>query len=133
MKDAFALVGVMIVVFCIVGVSLILGWVGGVFNRVASPDAAIGGYEWYEQQVKDIKAIEGQIKDAEDSCKQFKEDNGAAKEWTYDQRGEYSRLNSNTTGLKQAKRKMVEDYNARAAMITRNLWKRSDLPQHIEE
>ncbi len=105
----------------------------GVANRVANPDAVVGGYEWYEQQLKDIKAVEGQIKDADDSAKAFKADNGEAAGWRFDQREEYGRLNSNLTGLKQARRKMIEDYNAKAAMITRNLWKSPTCPQHIEE
>lgn len=106
----------------------------GVITRVVNPDAIVQNYEWYEQQFKDIKAMEGQVRDGEDAAKRFKEDNGVdASKWAYDQRQEYARLNSNVTGLHSAKRRMVEDYNARAGMITRNLWKRSDLPQHIEE
>lgn len=103
------------------------------YERTASPDAAINSYEWYEQQVRDIRAVDGQIKDAEAAAQRFKDDNGKAGEWAFDQREEYGRLNSHVTGLRQARRSMVETYNARAAMVTRNLWKSSDLPYHIEE
>lgn len=105
----------------------------GVVDRQVNPDAIVSNYEWYEQQVKDIKAIEGQCKDAEDAMTQFKTDNGAAKDWRFDQRQEYARLSTNTTGLKQARRSLIENYNARAGMISRNLWKSSTLPQHLEE
>lgn len=107
-------------------------WLSGVANRVASPDAAISSYEWYEQQVKDIKAMDGQIDDAKEEVSHFEKVNGTANGWKWDQREQASRLSDNVTGLKQARRKMVEDYNARASMITRNMW-RSNLPQHIEE
>lgn len=111
----------------------LVGVATGVFKRVVNPDAVISNYEWYEQQAKDIKAVEGQIRDAEDSVKRFKEDNGKPKDWTFDQREEYARLNSHVTGLKQARRGMVAAYNARSNMVTRNLWKHPSLPHQIEE
>ncbi len=127
------LVGLLIVTVIWSVVSWVWGVGSGVTNRVVNPDAIVQNYEYFEQQLKDIKAVEGQIKDAEESVAAFKKDAGDAKEWKFDQREEYGRLNSNLTGLRQSRRKMVEDYNARAAMISRNLWKSSDCPQHIEE
>jgi len=105
----------------------------GVVERVVNPDAIVQNYEWYEQQMRDIKAIEGQIKDAEAATKRFKDDNGPSKNWAFDQREEYARLNSHITGLSQARRSMIQTYNARASMITRNLWKSKTLPHQIEE
>lgn len=136
MKNAFAVVGVGLLLLAI----LVCGgiWSFGsdyahrLYERTASPDAMVSSYEWYEQQVKDIKATEGQIADAQDALTRFKADNGLATGWRFDQRGEYDRLNSNLTGLKSARRSMVEAYNARAAMVTKNLWKSSTLPQHID-
>ena len=105
----------------------------GVVGKVVNPAAIIGNYEWYAQQVKDIKAIEGQLADAAESAARFKTDSGDPSGWKFDQRGEYARLNSNVTGLAQSRRKLIEDYNAKSGMITRNLWKHPSLPQHIEE
>jgi hypothetical protein len=110
-----------------------LGLFGGLVDRVVNPNAIVQNYEWYQQQLKDINAIEGQIKDAQDSADTYKKDNGDPANWKFDQREEYGRLNSNVTGLKQSRRKMIEDYNAKASMITRNLWKSSTCPQHIDE
>lgn len=126
--------GAMFVILTVLCAGCKLGGIGlGLFERQVNPDAIVGNYEWYEQQVKDVKATEGKIRDAEDAVKGFKADNGDVKDYKFDQRQELSRLQSNLTGLKQARRGMVEDYNARAGMVSRNAWKRSDLPQHIEE
>lgn len=105
----------------------------GVVDRVINPDAIIGNYEWYEQQFRDIKAAEGQIKDAEESVDRFKKDSGPSKEWRFDQREEYARLNSNLSGLKSFRRSLIESYNAKSSMITRNMWKSGTLPYHIEQ
>ena len=103
----------------------------GVVDKVVNPSAIIVNYEWYETQFRDIKAAEGQIKDAEDSIKRYKEDNKG--NWTFDQREEYARLNSNVTGLRSYRRSLIEAYNAKASMITRNMWKSGTLPQHIDQ
>ena len=105
----------------------------GVVDRVVNPDAIVTNYEWYEQQYRDIKAAEGQIKDAKDAIKSFKEDSGPSDKWRFDQREEYARLNSNLQGLKSYKRSLIETYNAKSAMITRNLWKSSTLPHTIDQ
>jgi hypothetical protein len=129
----FAAIPVFLLLIAISLVAKGCGWIAGVAEHVASPDAAISSYEWFEQQYRDVHAIEWQIKDAQDAVKRFKDDNGKPSDWAFDQREEYGRLNSHVTGLKQARRGMIEVYNARASMITRNLWKSSTLPQHIED
>jgi len=135
MKDgilAFLLLifGVAIICVC-AGTCTVWNYGSRVAERTIGPDAMISNYEWYEQQLKDIKAIEGQTRDAEQAVVDFKEANG--KELAYDQRIELSRLQANVTGLRQARRKMVEDYNARASMVTRSMWKSGTLPYRIEE
>lgn len=128
-----------VAVLCVImfGVCGVLSWgwnLGtGVLNRQVNPDAIVGNYEWYEQQVRDIKATQGQINDAKESVETFQKGSGAPEHWTFTQREEFGRLNANITGLKQARRQMIENYNARSSMISRNMWKRSDLPQHMEE
>lgn len=137
MKEVFTMIVFLFIGFvmiCVCGVGC-WGWnLGmGIVNRQVNPDMIVQSYEWYEQQVRDIRAIEGQITDAKEAVETFKSGSGPAEHWTFTQREEFGRLNSNITGLKQAKRKMIEDYNARASMISRNYWKSSTLPQHIEE
>lgn len=120
-------------ILVITPIGCVVNWAYRAADRTISPDAAIDSYEWFEQQHKDIQALELQIKDAEEALVRFKADNGEAKEWAFDQRGDYSRLNNNLTGIRQSRHTLIETYNARAGMITRNLWKSSTLPQHIGE
>jgi len=108
-------------------------WVSRIYEETATPEKAVARYEWYETQFRDIKAAEGQLKDAEESVTRFKKDSGESKEWRFDQREEYARLNVNLQGLKSYRRSLIEAYNAKAAMITRNMWKSSTLPHQIEQ
>lgn len=126
----------MIIIALVMVVGLISWGMGvgkDIVDRTINADAIITNYEWYEQQYKDIQAIEGQIKDAQASVDRFKADNGSAENWKFDQREEYARLNSIATGIQQARRKMIEDYNAKAWMITRTMWKSGNLPHHIDQ
>lgn len=125
---------ILFVVLVIGGVGcFVWNWGAGIYHQTATPERAVERYEWYEQQVRDIKAVDGQVRDAQGAVDRFKADNGPSNRWKFDQREEYARLNTNLQGLKSYRRGLVEDYNARAGMISRNLWKRPDLPTHIEE
>lgn len=136
MKDGI-LTCLAVLLVCVLGVGLVagvavLGYTGGLFHRVASPDAAVDSYEWYEQQYRDVKATEGQLRDAEEALAEFDKTVGAEKRNFFEQQ-ERERLASNVVGLKQYRRQLIAAYNARSAMVTRNLWKSSTLPQHLEE
>lgn len=54
------------------------------------------------------------------------------KDWSFDLNTEYSRLSSTLTGLKNFKRDMVAEYNAKAKMLTRKFFMGKDIPDHID-
>ena len=135
-KGFFICLGLFLMVIVMPGCLLgkwLYGVGTGVVTKVVNPDAIITNYEWYEQQFRDIKAAEGQIKDAQETIDRFKLDSGPSNGWKFDQREEYARLNLNLQGLKSYKRSLIEAYNGKASMITRNLWKSSTLPQSISQ
>ncbi len=138
MKDAtlgvLALIGICVLILvCGIG-SWFWNLGTGVINRQVNPDAIVSNYEWYEQQFRDIQAVEGQIKDAQEATTRLMNLIGPKQEnWTFDQRQELYRLESNLTGLKQSRRSMIQTYNARASMVTSNMWKNSSLPHQIQE
>jgi hypothetical protein len=105
----------------------------GVVQRVVNPDAIVLHYEYYESQFQDIQAADAQIKTAVLAVARFKEEAGPRAQWTFDMREELARLNDNLDGLRFYRSKLIADYNAKSRMVTRTLWKRSDLPYHIDD
>jgi hypothetical protein len=122
---------VLFVLFCLLISVVGFGWdwAKGLYRQTATPELAVDRYEWYVQQLKDIKAMESQLKFAQEELNSLEKN----KETTFDERAHRNVLAANVTGLKQARSKMIQDYNAKAAMITRNMWQHPSLPQHLEE
>lgn len=114
------------------GVLYVIGVGTGLFGKIVNPENIIERYEWFEQQAKDIKAIDQQISIAEKSEASFREAAGPRDKWTFQDREESSRLASHVTGLKQQRQSMAAAYNARASMVTRSMFKSKNLPESIE-
>lgn len=99
-----------------------------VIEKTYDGDKIFSDYEWFYNQNESYSAIKSQIEAAKQAVKTFKKDAGSRKDWTFEDKNEYSRLNSVVTGLEFQLKDVVKNYNARSKMWTRNQFKSSDLP-----
>jgi len=131
------------VVLPIIGIILVIGiiWWGvgmlsqpaRVLERTFDADNMIANYEWFKQTHQDYLATQNQIVIAKNKCTQFKSDAGDRNTWSFEDKTEYSRLNSVVQGLENHVLSLVSTYNARSAMMNRNLFKSKDLPYKLGE
>ncbi len=132
----WAFSGILIVLLIFAGLLGLVGWAisvpSGVVRRVVNPDAIVQNYEWYESQYQDIQAADNQIATAEQAAERFKMNAGPRENWKLDERQEMGRLNDILDGLRYYRSRLAADYNAKSRMISRSMWKRSDLPYRVD-
>ena len=102
--------------------------VSGVAERTFNPDNMIHNYEWFKRQYQDVKAIDVKISTAEAAQKSFEASAGDRSTWKFDDRQEWSRLNTVVLGLRGQRASMVADYTAKTQKANRNLFRTGDLP-----
>jgi hypothetical protein len=134
-------------IFWVLGLSLLLGAIMWTIDLVTTPlqtakdvvkktlnaDNVIQNYEWYKLQYNDYIAIGTKIADADTAVKHFTRDAGSRKDWTFEDKNEYSRLTSIADGLRYQRADIVAKYNARSKMLNRDLFKTSDLPAELPQ
>lgn len=103
-----------------------------VIDKTINADNAIYNYEWFKQQKQDIEVAKGQYQNALQTEDAFKASAGDRKDWTWDDKQEASRLASITLGLKNQIIQRTEDYNARAKMANRDIFRDGLLPDALE-
>lgn len=100
----------------------------GVVDKTLNADNAIYNYEWFKQTFEDINALKNKVQISDNQIKQFVQDAGNRKDWTFEDKTEYSRLQS----VKQGQMSMLEDviatYNARSKMANRKIFENGILP-----
>ena len=117
---------------------VVLGWLVlfkpfAIVDKVANPDAIVYKYEYFYNQAESYKAIKKKIFVARGSVERFKQDAGPRKEWTYEDKTEYSRLVSISDGLVYQCNDIVADYNAKSQQATRSIFKTNDTPYRLQE
>lgn len=131
--------GVGVVLMMLVG-----GWViqivafpvnqaGRIAERTFNADNIIRQYEWFKRQNQDIEAIDANLAQRRAALRDFEVSAGARSEWRFDDRQEWSRLSSIVHGLEGQRTSMVAEYNARAEMANRDIFRTRDLPERIEQ
>lgn len=115
-----------------------VGWVikivltpTAVAEKIADPDNVIYNIEWFRTQKGQIDAVQRQAVTAQSALSDFEKTNGKPGDYSYAQNQEHSRLVANVTGLKNECETMTADYNAHSKMVTRSLFKGSDLPTEM--
>lgn len=103
-----------------------------VIDKTINADNAIYNYEWFKQQKQDIEVARGQYQNALQAEDSFKESAGPRAEWTFEDKQESARLASITLGLKNQIIQRTEDYNARAKMANRDIFRDGLLPDALE-
>jgi hypothetical protein len=116
------------------GVATVVGVVTtplAIVNKILQPDNVLYNYEWFKQQVQDVKAIDQKINAFTATLKAFEVSAGPRDSWKFDDRQEWNRINSVLTGLTGQRASMVAEYNAKSQMANRTLFKTSDLPEQL--
>lgn len=106
---------------------------GKILSNTFQPENVIHNYEWFYNKYHSVKAYEGQIVEAEAALASFTEAAGERSNWTFEDKTEWSRLNSVVLGLKNQRRSAIEDYNAKSQMVNREIFKGGDLPETLTQ
>lgn len=101
-------------------------------NKTINADNAIYNYEWFKQKYEDIQATKIQIDNTKLSLDQYKEELWDRKNWTFEDKNEYARLNTIYLWQKNYLEGLIADYNARTKMANRNIFQNSILPWFID-
>jgi len=104
---------------------------GRVFEKTFDADNMVYNYEWFKQQYQDIKAADTKISNLENQRDQFVVAAGPRDKWTFEDKQQYNYFSTVLVGLQGQRSQMVADYNARAQMANRDIFRTGDLPQRI--
>lgn len=104
---------------------------GRIMSKTLDADNVLYNYEWFKQRYQDIDAVDAKVRGAHTVVGQFADMLGDRKDWKRDDRIEWSRLNSVWLGLTQQRNDLAAEYNARANMANRSIFKAGDLPDSI--
>lgn len=104
---------------------------GRVIQQTLETNNIVGNYEWFHQQVRDIDTARGRVRTNTASIREFETMAGPRETWKLDDRQEWARLNSVVTGSRNYYLQLIQDYNARAAMLNRSVFRDRSLPEMI--
>jgi hypothetical protein len=94
-------------------------------------DNAINSYEWFIQQEKDIERMYTQEQTHLEAFNRFKESLPENRsEYSYFDKEEYQKLSSNITAQTDMLNRAIQNYNAKSAMVTKNIFK-DNLPSNL--
>ena len=104
-----------------------------VSESIFSGDNVIYNYEWFHSQYQTVLATKGKIANANDALNGYVHGLPSdPNEWDYTQRKEYDRLQSVLLGIRNIFQDQVALYNARASMVSRNIFKGTSVPDYID-
>jgi len=98
-----------------------------IIKKTYNADNALYNYHWFKERFEAIGATETKIKTSISDVNQFKIDAGERKDWTFEDKTEYSRLNSIKTGITNHYEDLASEYNARAKEVDRAVFQ-DELP-----
>ena len=103
-----------------------------IIDQTITANNAIYNYEWFKQQYQDIGVAKQNVEVTDMQIVDFKTTYGNATAWDYSTKQLYSQLQTQRTGQIQYYNELVGDYNARASMANRAIFK-DNLPFHVDE
>lgn len=98
-----------------------------IVDKTYNAENALYNYHWFQERMGEIKATETKIQTSEETTMNFEKSAGERTKWGAEDKTEYYRLVSVTSGLKNYYQDIVNEYNARAQEADRNIFK-DDLP-----
>lgn len=120
---------------CIVGALSwgigLLSQPGKIIEKTMDADNVIYNYEWFKEAYNEIEATDLKIQNASSAVALFKDEAGSRTDWTFEDKNEYSRLNTIFMGLQNYRISLAAKYNARSKMVNRKIFKGRDCPFEI--
>lgn len=101
-------------------------------DKTLDADNVIYNYEWFKQQVEDIKATENKREIAKQQILAYKEFAGDRTKWTFEDKTEYNRLNSVWQGISNHLEDLIATFNARSKMANRAIFQDGLIPNSME-
>lgn len=96
--------------------------------KTYNADNALYNYHWFKERAEAIKATENKVSIAKVSVVNFNTTVGLPrKEWTFEDKNEYARLNAVALGLQAQYEDLVAEYNAHAKEADRAVFQ-DELP-----
>lgn len=105
--------------------------VGRIVAKTIDADNVLYNYEWFKQRHQDLQALDAKVASAHATVTAFKEEAGPRSEWKREDREESARLGAVALGLRQQRNDMAAEYNARANMANRAIFKSGELPDSV--
>ena len=131
LKWGSILIGCVGVLYAVtVGAKLVLAPVA-IASKTFDPENIVQNYEWFKRQYNDYLAMDPKIATAQAAFDQFKLEAGDRSKWTFEDKQNGNHLSMVLVGLKSQKFQIAAEYNARASMMNRAVF-RGELPEHLE-
>jgi hypothetical protein len=86
---------------------------------------------WFEQRFAEIQAIDDRLATVQDAARRLYMDGGPVKRWTPEENLERDRLGHKCAELQVMRRRLVEEYNEKAAAVDE--WDHPTLPRYIQK
>lgn len=108
---------------------------GRIIERTVDPERVIQNYEWFRTQYQDIESFTQQIEIQGAARNRFlcEMRDVPRREWSDNDQYRYGQIDDRFNGLQAQRRRMIGEYNARTAMLNRNLFRGADVPASIPE
>lgn len=103
----------------------------GIAERTLNADNVLYNYEWFKSTYQEVQAAAIQRDNAEAAYQRFVKDAGP-RPWDYPTSTEAGRLQAVVLGLANQRQNLVAQYNARAQMANRDIFRTRDLPEVIQ-
>jgi len=103
-------------------------------EKTMDADNVIFNYEWFKETKEKVDAYDLQLIQAQTALESLEESlkENSRKDWGFEDKQEWNRLNSVVLGLKNQRASVVADYNAKSKMENRALFKDHDLPDTLK-
>lgn len=90
-----------------------------VITKTYEVEYCLNNYEWFKQQKQDIDGMAEKIVNAKKAAEDFRKNAGPRENWTFEDKTEDARLQSNVTGLENRRVDLIKTYNARSEQLNR--------------
>jgi hypothetical protein len=126
------IVGVKLILFPVRVVNQNIDTATGIYEKTMDSDNAIYNYEWFKEQEAHIRECLKNEEISKDEWNYFLSQlPGDRTKWSREDKQEESSLRGSYYALQKLTNKAMEDYNAKASMVTRNIFK-DNLPSTID-
>lgn len=94
-----------------------------IVTKTYTADNAIYNYHWFQERAAAITALDDTIVQSQAAQVSFETSAGARSSWSFEDKTEDNRLRQVVLGQQAQRNSLVQEYNARAGEVDRNIFK----------